>query len=135
MVQPGQVGAGALGAVAVHHRLGDLPTALGLWGEVVERLGATTASPLVAGLTSAAQMTSLSGSTATWALSPSTPWAAVLWPWRAWGSTVEMTRSGAVPSKMRKRPSSVSSMSWPVTVANNVAASAVRSSSRSPRRA
>ena len=30
-----------------------------------------------------------------------------------------MTRSGAVPSKIRKRPSLVSSMSWPVTVANS----------------
>ena len=46
------------------------------------------------------------------------------------GSTVEMTRSGAVPSKIRKRPSLVSSMSWPVTVANNLAASATRGSSR-----
>ena len=36
-----------------------------------------------------------------------------MWPWRASGSMVEMTRSGAVPSKMGKRPSSVSSMSWP----------------------
>jgi len=50
------------------------------------------------------------------------------------GSTVEMTRSGAVPAKIRKRPSVVSSMSWPVTVANNTAASAVRGSNRSPRR-
>jgi hypothetical protein len=51
------------------------------------------------------------------------------------GSTVEMTRSGAVPSKIRKRPSLVSSMSWPVTVARSTAASATRRSSRSPRRA
>jgi hypothetical protein len=42
---------------------------------------------------------------------------------------------GCGASKIRKRPSTVSSMSWPVTVANNTAASAVRGSSRSPRRA
>jgi hypothetical protein len=51
------------------------------------------------------------------------------------GSTVEMTRSGAVPSKMPKRPSLVSWMSWPVTVASSAAASATRGSSRSPRKA
>jgi len=58
-----------------------------------------------------------------------------LMPVAGLGSTVEMTRSGAVPSKLRKRPSLVSSMSWPVTVANNAAASATRGSSRSPRKA
>ena len=67
LVQPGQVGAGAIGAVAVDHRLGGLarprPGA-----RSPSSVGATAASPLVAALTSAAQMTSVSGSTATWAL-------------------------------------------------------------------
>ena len=98
-------------------------------------MSATTASPLVAALTSAAVMISESGSTARWPLEPSKPRAVVLCPWRAWGSTVEMTRSGAVPSKIQKRPSLVSSMSWPVTVANNAAAWATLGSSRSLRRA
>jgi hypothetical protein len=48
---------------------------------------------------------------------------------------LQRTRSGSVPSKMRKRPSGVSSMSWPVTVAKSTAASAVRGSSRWSRRA
>jgi hypothetical protein len=135
LVEPGQVGAGAIGAVARDHRLGDLPTALGLWGEVVEQprrdhriaggghrdLG--RADDLAIGIHRDVGLVAVKamggGLVAVTGL----------------GSTVEITRSGAVPSKIRKRPSLVSSMSWPVTVANSAAASAVRGSKRSPRRA
>src|ERR1019366_4903190 len=48
----------------------------------------------------------------------------VLWPWRASGSTGEITRSLAARRAMRKLPSWVSSRSWPRTLANSSAASA-----------
>ena len=49
---------------------------------------------------------------------------AALWPWRASGSTVEMTRSAAVPRTMRNTPLSPSATSWPATLASSAAASA-----------
>jgi hypothetical protein len=61
------VDAGAIGAVAIDHRLDGLFALLGIRSPSSD--GATTASPLVAGLASAAQITSLSGSTAMWACS------------------------------------------------------------------
>jgi hypothetical protein len=61
-------------------------------------------------------MTSLSGSTATWPLSPSNPYALVLCPWRASGSTVEGTRSGAGVAKKI----SVRAITWPNRVPGSV---------------
>jgi hypothetical protein len=66
VVQPGQVRASAIGAVAIDHRLGGLGASPSTRSP--SSPGATAASPAVATETSAAQMTSLSGSTATWAL-------------------------------------------------------------------
>jgi hypothetical protein len=60
------VGAGAIGAVAVDHRLGGLVARTR--DQVTNSDGATTASPVAAELTPAAQITSLSGSAAMWAL-------------------------------------------------------------------
>jgi hypothetical protein len=60
------VGTGAIGAVAVDHPVGGR-LALARY-QVANRVGATTASPLVAALTSAAVMISESGSAAMWPL-------------------------------------------------------------------
>jgi hypothetical protein len=135
MLQPGQVGAGAIGAVAIDHRLGGLPTVLVLWGEVVEQAGGDhritgrghrhlgRADDLAIGIHRDV------GLVAVKAVGGGLVAVAGL------GVHRRAEPIGAVPSKIRKRPSGVSSMSWPVTVANTAAASATRGSKRSPRRA
>ena len=68
------------------------------------RSAATEASPTLAALTSVSVMISESGSTAMLPLYPSKPRAEVLCPWRASGSTVEITRSGATRRAIREHP-------------------------------
>jgi len=91
-----------------------------------------TPSPALPGVTTVAVTISESGSIATWPLYPSKAWWSVLWPWRASGSNVEMTRSLATFRAILIRPSGPSSRSWPRTVASRVAASPRRALSGSP---
>jgi hypothetical protein len=81
-----------------------------------------------------AVISSLSGSIEACPLQPSKPRALVLWPWRASGSTGEITRSAATLRAIRKLPSVPCSRSWPTTAANSRVASATVGVSARPAR-